>query len=48
MDDYLDDYGCEPDACVTDRDSGSYDLEVMNGSGYYDVSGKFQWYHDPD
>ena len=48
MDDYLDEFGCEPDACATDRDIGRYDLEVINGNGYYNESGKFQWYHDPD
>ena len=27
---------------VSHRDFGTYDLEVMNGDGYYDEDG---WYH---
>ena len=28
----------------TDRDQGKYSEEIQNGVGYYDDSGKFQYY----
>lgn len=48
MDDYLDEYGCEPDDCGSDADYGRYFDQVQNGYGYYDVSGNFHWFVDPD
>ena len=32
----------------TDEDFDTYAVEVQNGEGYYDGSGKFRWYKNND
>lgn len=51
VDGYFDEFDeilCEEEEYGSDAAFGKYDVEVMNGNGYYDEDGMYRSYATPD